>query len=107
MLQYVIIGISIIHTTPLRSAVEISYESFTTLTLAPDEQPRPKSCQHTNEVKKNTTKKTPPWDYHFQAFKMYYFEASNHTVFSFTVNRHIQLEVNEQTSMPPQRLTLI
>lgn len=59
MLQYVIIGISIIHTTPLRSAVEISYESFTTLTLAPDEQPRPKSCQHTNEVKKNTTKKHP------------------------------------------------
>lgn len=57
MLQYVIIGISIIHTTPLRSAVEISYESFTTLTLAPGEQPRPKSCQNTNEVKKN--KNTP------------------------------------------------
>lgn len=29
--QYVIIGFNIPHTTPLRSAVEISYESFTTL----------------------------------------------------------------------------
>lgn len=82
---------------PLRSAVEISYESFTTLDKQPQPKKKKKSCQNTTEVKNS------PRIIAHNLFKHYepYFQAWNpHTALISSQFATLDWKLTNKQAMP-------